>query len=600
MTRCFRLGIAALFFACLIIPTKADDKYAGIEIGSRGAKLLMVDVTVGSNGGREVQKISEAGDVKNPGLNQSALATQRFDTARMEETVKAVAGFHKQALEKGIAADHIWIVASSGLAATSNWDEFAKMIQEATGTKLDRIDHLKEVSLTFLDEQSVPKADRDAAFSLDIGSGNTKFGYAKFTDDVGSWTPEAEQIPAATGSLSDLVCAKFKLDPTRTPQEQIASFATAVEDEAKELRERFEDKANAINLSGREQHVFLSGGIVWALRTLVKPQSVGDTHVAITVEDIQKFRQHVRRSVDEVFDVDLSAVPQELQDVAKKEISTVKKVFGGRKVKTGDVEEPYAIPHADLIAGAEVLNLCSEVFGFGKEGVVVKFPRDSKDAWIRSYILDSASRSKITGKAELNPVSPPVTPPSNPIPPSPSVNTDALVQRLVRDFAAQTKRIEDLEKRLPTTPTQESDSAKVSAEIAVLRREVQRLKSELESRPQPANPVPSTQAPVTSPASAEYHFQRAMDEARRGSWNSALASATIAAELAPTSKNMYAKALIEVSLGRADDAKVSIVATAQALQGSRSAHLELHRHFETIQGRARRFVESELTRLLGP
>ena len=72
------------------IPHTAE-RYAGIDVGSRGVKFVMLEVQT-RNGVRVPEILSgkdNEGEVKNSGLNDSAALTQKYSKEAMEATISA-------------------------------------------------------------------------------------------------------------------------------------------------------------------------------------------------------------------------------------------------------------------------------------------------------------------------------------------------------------------------------------------------------------------------------------------------------------------------------------------------------------------------------
>src|SRR5439155_170130 len=58
------------------------------------------------------------------------------------------------------------------------------------------------------------------------------------------------------------------------------------------------------------RHVFLSGGIVWAMVTLLKPEACDQPMVNVTVEDVDRFARLLRDSGGLFPDPDLGRAPR--------------------------------------------------------------------------------------------------------------------------------------------------------------------------------------------------------------------------------------------------------------------------------------------------
>jgi hypothetical protein len=380
---------------------RVGDRYAGIDVGSRGVKFVMLEVA--DRGGVRVPTILTGKDnedeVKNSGLNDSAALTQKYSQEALEATVDAVKKFVEKARNRGVPDDHIFVVGSSGLARAANREELKTLVRRATQApghkelEIGFIGHQDEVGLTFLDV--VPQGSRDTSFVLDIGSGNTKFGYAVFSADK-KWTGRGAQLSYATATFRDRAKIGCRFTKPADPLQSAVEFA----DQAKAVRgelkidQALEIEEAKVDLAHRPR-LYLSGGIVWALVTILKPDQVGQAEVPVTKADIQKFREFVRKPTDQIFAaVNFKGVAPAEQDQARQELlgkNGVQKVFASyteKDPKNPDKKIPYPVPHADLIAGAEILDAVANTLDFDHLEVI--FPRKAKDAWIRSYVLFEA------------------------------------------------------------------------------------------------------------------------------------------------------------------------------------------------------------------
>src|SRR3954452_4807694 len=70
------------------------------------------------------------------------------------------------------------------------------------------------------------------------------------------------------------------------------------------LREELERRPGLTNRNS----VFLSGGIVWALVTVVKPETIKNPLVRLTVADIEKFHQRLVKIPNVFPEPDLAAI----------------------------------------------------------------------------------------------------------------------------------------------------------------------------------------------------------------------------------------------------------------------------------------------------
>src|SRR5262249_31953624 len=154
-----------------------------------------------------------------------------------------------------------------------------------------------EVGLTILG--AVPPNDRAKALLIDIGSGNTK------------------------GGCYEKQGGGYQLTPVSLPLGAV-TFATKVKDEAKASGIDFPEAAAKLRDSlvtkplseqvashpglAKAEPVYLSGGIVWSLVSLLHPDQPQEEYVAVTANDIDTFHQLLTKSPGSVPMPDLGKI----------------------------------------------------------------------------------------------------------------------------------------------------------------------------------------------------------------------------------------------------------------------------------------------------
>ena len=362
-----RLAASAPWVAAAFVFVAAAaraDVYGGVEIGAKGVKAAVIDATGGADG-FHVRTLMSA--TKNTTPAAGLASTGKFDAAALKDTAEAVAAFADQMRKDHmVPAERIYVVGSSGLLAALGSDKDAvranrqileDAVQTASGLKMTFIDARREVELSV--EGTIPTKYADSALLLDVGSGNTKGGFRGPGSDCVSMS-----VPYGSVTFADLI--KKRSEKTAFPDE-----AAALREEmlAPALKKAIADKPE---LAKRER-VYLSGGAVWALATLVRPGDRGD-YVALTPEDIDAYRALLRKDAGAFPAPDLSGIADAAtREAAEKEIAQVKTVFKPEQ----------------LLAGAELLKALSDEFGFGKDKKVF-FARDAQVGWILAYVVEKA------------------------------------------------------------------------------------------------------------------------------------------------------------------------------------------------------------------
>ena len=350
---------------------EAGELYAGIEIGSKGVKATAIRVKE-TEEGYGVKLIYA--EVVNTTIMQ--LKDNKFAPEVIRDTVLAV---NKLMLrmrdELKVPQERIAIVGSSGLRA-DNPQDLVKAVRDRTGKTMSFLDVETEVQLSVVG--TIPQRfktkngwrdNRGISVLMDIGSGNTKGGYQTIrqmptgTPDydyvtVGipkgtvSFTNEINQAVGEAGDQSDFAKKAKQLTPT--------SIRAA-------LRKEMERKPGLVN----RPRMYLSGGIVWAMATLLHPED-RRALVPLTADDIDLFYRKVTSDPDTLqkfLNPNLSKriSDRKLREEAEKELETVRNTFSPR----------------NLIAGAEILKAVSSEFQLQEKRI--RFARYSYLSWILSY-----------------------------------------------------------------------------------------------------------------------------------------------------------------------------------------------------------------------
>ena len=356
--------VPALLVWALLAGRARADVHGGIEVGAKGVKATVVDVTGGADG-YDVKVLMSG--TQNTTLVAGLASSGRFEAGALQDTAAAVAKFAaRMGKEQNVPAERLYVVGSSGLfsalagktdAIKANQDALAAAVRDACGLKMTFIDVDREVELSLAG--TVPARDAGAAVLLDVGSGNTKGGYR----DADKGCVSAG-IPYGSVTFADLV-------KKRADKGTFAENADALREEvlAPALKKAAEGKPGL----RQRPRVYLSGGASWALATLVRPGDRAD-YVALTADDVDAYRKLLLATPGAYPAPDLSAIADAAaREAARKEIEQVKGVFKPEQ----------------LLAGAEILKALSDELDFGKDKKV-SFVRHAQVAWILAYVAEKA------------------------------------------------------------------------------------------------------------------------------------------------------------------------------------------------------------------
>lgn len=123
----------------------------------------------------------------------------------------------------------------------------------------------------------------------------------------------------------------------------------------------------------KRKKVYLSGGMIWAMITLVRPESIDDALVTFSTADVKAFRKAVSGAGGKFPAIDLGKIKDEGQKLRASAAAAV-------------VSKAYKIEN--LIAGAEILAALVEAFDL--EDHVLVFPRNAVYGWLAAYVTGAA------------------------------------------------------------------------------------------------------------------------------------------------------------------------------------------------------------------
>ncbi|MBA2250878.1 MAG: hypothetical protein H0W12_11885 [Chitinophagaceae bacterium] len=344
---------------------KNSTVYAGIDIGSKGVKLSIIEI------GKSAQKIGTFNVLKDSSLNTDFIS---FTEPTFMATLNAVAALYNTAInDYSVTPAHIFTVVSSGIKVQSEkesktfWvknliDSFKLKIRDPN-RNVPIIDVAEEARLSHLG--IVPEARRYNTFLIDIGSGNTKGGYFPNgnTHDL-----KLFQLSWGTKSIANGTEKRMEDDKT------LANFN-------RQLQRVLTGEANpeityAINVSGAynmSDNIAISGGIAWSVATLLYPELIDNSVVPVTYEEVVTFNDRLYNNYASVSDAEI-----------------VKTIKDNSLDKTAIANEVKRVNHVfdqkSLMAGTGLLLKIMRQF----EGIYEKkqffLVKNGQVGWISAYV----------------------------------------------------------------------------------------------------------------------------------------------------------------------------------------------------------------------
>ena len=304
--------------------------YAGIDIGSKGIKLSILEI------GKNAQQTGSYNVLKDTAVNTDFIS---FTPTSYDASLKGLNRLYDVALKDfGIPANHIFTVVSSGIKdqvmkenKASYLEQFIKGFQSAInepGRQVPIIDVREEARLSHLG--IVPESKRFTTFLIDIGSGNTKGGFFP-TGDLEKL--KLFQLGWGTKSIANATEKRCEGDKSLTNYEkQLERVLWGAENE---------EIVYAVNESGAypmSDNIAFSGGIAWSLANLILPELGENSVVPLTYNEVSDFYEKLSKNYAAISD---SAILQSIPDnspvksIVTAELKKVRKVFDQRALLAG-------------------------------------------------------------------------------------------------------------------------------------------------------------------------------------------------------------------------------------------------------------------------
>ena len=303
--------------------------YSGIEVGSKGVKMSLVEI------GKNAQSNGAFNILKDTSVNTDFIS---FNEPTFNATLKELCSLYETAqLDYKIPAKKIFTAISSGVkmqAEKENKTDRIKQLIDSFKVKIKDpekevvvIDVMQEALLSHLG--IVPDSRRYTTFLIDIGSGNTKGGYFPYGNTKDFYL---FQLNWGTKSMANATEKRLGEDNSLANyQRQLTRVLAGAENS---------DIIYAVNSSGAyplSDYVAFSGGIAWATAILLHPELVENSVVPVTFEEVVGFYEKLFTDHASFSETNLSKNVSDTNDKASvmKTAKTVHGVFDQRSLMAG-------------------------------------------------------------------------------------------------------------------------------------------------------------------------------------------------------------------------------------------------------------------------
>ncbi len=338
------------------------DMYAGIEIGAKGIKLSVIEVKLSKD--REYDYTLKA----DTSINTDAASLSYESEKQTFDAITILWDIIRYRYR--VLPDKVHIVISSGLKQEldkyNKVEYFASVIRPVT---LDPVINITSITAAQESELSllgiVPQKRRFTANQLDVGSGNTKGGYFNTNK---TFVPVT--FPLGTKSFQRLIESKTHgdlNDYVKTAEEMWRDSLRRVV-----VNEFFTKK----DIKTRDI-MYISGGVVWAIASLMHPESVNSNYTDLTSQDISEFRRLLFSDYDKVSKPDLTFIsyPEDAR-ASQRNINRVLNTYDRKALLAGTIWLD------ELIKEINTINP-------GKKFIYAKY---AYVGWISGYIIKKVTQ----------------------------------------------------------------------------------------------------------------------------------------------------------------------------------------------------------------
>lgn len=331
------LHTAILLVSCFTVGSQNNLKpkytnssiYAGIEVGSKGVKMSVIEI------GKDAQSSGAFNIIKDTSVNTDFI---NFSESSFYATLNGLLSFYNTATaDYRISSKKTFTVISSGVKMQAEKDQKSETIQKLIDQfrikikeptrQVEVVDVMKEAVLSHLG--IVPELRRYSTFLIDIGSGNTKGGFFPYgnTKDF-----KLFQLNWGTKSTANATDKRCEDDNSLTNfNKQLYRVLVAAENT---------EIIYAVNASGAfplSDNIAVSGGIAWAVATLTHPELIDNPVIKVSFDEIKRFSEKLFTNYEATSPVALSKniKKSEEKESVKKEVDRVHKVFDQKSLMAG-------------------------------------------------------------------------------------------------------------------------------------------------------------------------------------------------------------------------------------------------------------------------
>ena len=372
-----RLGVSLLlfFFASQTagqssLKTKYNNStvYSGIEVGSKGVKLSVVEI------GRNAKSTGAFNILKDTSVNTDFIS---FTPASFHATLDALYNLYITATKDyKISGKRTFTVLSSGVriqAAKDNKNDWIQNLIDSFRTRINEpqrevevVDVQKEAMLSHLG--IVPESRRHTTFLVDIGSGNTKGGFFP-----GNNLKNFKLFQLTWGTKSVANAAEKRCEDDKSLVNYTRQLSRVL------IGAENDEIIYAVNSSGAyplSDNIAVSGGIAWAVATLMHPEQIENSVIPVSFAEVTRFYEAISKDYESFSEKMILRKIETDREVVAKEVKRVHQVFDQRA----------------LMAGSGLLVKMMRQFESAFESKQFYLVKNGQVGWISAYVEENISR----------------------------------------------------------------------------------------------------------------------------------------------------------------------------------------------------------------
>jgi hypothetical protein len=332
---CFSFILMFVFFFAQSqnsVPAKIrkSNLYAGIEIGSKGVKISIIQMK------KNATTTGAFNSIKDSSINSDFIS---FTPESYIATLKGLTELYNIASnDYNVPTSKIFTVFSSGVKGQAIKDKKLDLLNKLRDTfrllindptrLLPAVDAMEEAKLSHLG--IIPEDRRYNTFLIDIGSGNTKGGYFKNGN-----SKELKLFTLTWGTKSTTNAVEKRLNEDKSIENFKKNLTRLMAGEPDNEIVYAVNESGAYNMN---DFFAFSGGIAWSVATLLNPELIDNAVIPVSFNDVVCFNEKLATKFDSFQPKNLAKVFTEdgiEKEMVITEATRVHKVFDQKALMAG-------------------------------------------------------------------------------------------------------------------------------------------------------------------------------------------------------------------------------------------------------------------------